>query len=121
MFSEKEGWYVSTLRNTEICCNKIIETHNTFKTVVDFYADWCGPCRMMAPKIEEFSKVFPEVKFIKVNTDEQTELSREYSISSLPTFYIFVNGKRDESLDVIGAREGMLRENIQKALDKIKQ
>lgn len=60
--------------------------------LVDFYADWCGPCRMLGPVIEEVSKEFPEVKVLKVNVDEMGRLAGRFSIRSIPTIMLFKNG-----------------------------
>lgn len=60
--------------------------------LVDFYADWCGPCRMMSPIIEELAKELKETKFVKVNVDENPDLASEYQIFSIPTILIFKNG-----------------------------
>ncbi len=58
--------------------------------LVDFYADWCGPCRMLAPVMEEVGK---EYKVFKVNTDDEEELAREYGIMSIPCVIAFKDGK----------------------------
>jgi len=60
---------------------------------VDFYADWCGPCKMTAPIIEELANEVKEVKFVKVNVDENPDLASQYNIFSIPTFLIFKDGK----------------------------
>ena len=61
-------------------------------TLVDFYADWCGPCKMLGPIIEELDNEFPDIEFIKVNVDENMDLADRYSIMSIPTVYIFKDG-----------------------------
>ena len=61
--------------------------------LVDFYADWCGPCKMVAPIIEELSQEKENVKFIKVNVDNNEEIAKEYGIMSIPTMIIFKDGK----------------------------
>lgn len=61
--------------------------------VVDFYADWCGPCRIMAPVFEELSQEMSKVKFVKINVDENSSLASSYSVFSIPTFLIFNKGK----------------------------
>ena len=63
------------------------------KTVVDFWASWCGPCRAQAPILEELSKETPDVNFVKVNVDEQPDLAMQYGVSSIPTLLFFENGK----------------------------
>ena len=62
-------------------------------TLVDFWAPWCGPCRMMTPIIEEISIENKNIVFGKVNVDENQELSTNYRISSIPCFILFKNGK----------------------------
>ena len=53
--------------------------------LIDFYADWCGPCKMLSPIIEEVSEEYPEVKFMKVNVDNSPMLASEFGIVSIPT------------------------------------
>lgn len=60
---------------------------------VDFYADWCGPCKMMGPIIEEVEQELSSIKYIKVNVDEAEEIAARYGIMSIPTFFLFKNGK----------------------------
>ena len=52
--------------------------------VIDFYADWCGPCRLLAPTLTELEKEYPEVKFCKVNVDDAPSLARMFNIQSIP-------------------------------------
>lgn len=61
--------------------------------VVDFYADWCGPCQMLAPVIEELASERSTAKFIKVNVDEQQDLAKQYGVMSIPTVIVFKDGK----------------------------
>ena len=62
-------------------------------TIVDFYADWCGPCRKLAPIMEEVeTELSDKVNFTKINTDENIDTAREYQISGLPTLLVFKNG-----------------------------
>lgn len=63
------------------------------KVLVDFYADWCGPCKMMAPVIEEIAKDFSDkVKVCKLNVDEAPDIAGNYGVMSIPTLIIFENG-----------------------------
>ncbi len=64
------------------------------KILVDFYADWCGPCKMLAPIIEELAKENESIKFVKVNVDQHEDLAREYGIMSIPTVILFENGEQ---------------------------
>jgi thioredoxin 1 len=69
---------------------------------VDFYADWCGPCNMIAPTIEALSEEYEgKVKFVKINVDNNQQLSMKYDIMSIPTAMLFENGAVKDSL--IGA------------------
>ena len=64
--------------------------------LVDFYAVWCGPCRMMHPIVDQISEEIKDVKVLKVNVDENEELARQYGIMSIPTFIIFKDGNMKE-------------------------
>jgi thioredoxin 1 len=61
--------------------------------LVDFYADWCGPCKMLAPLLEEVASDNPNIKVVKVNVDESTELASRYQINAIPSLKVFKNGK----------------------------
>ena len=61
--------------------------------VVDLFAEWCGPCRMMAPVVEELSGEFPEVKFGKLNVDEAEEIAVRYGVQYIPTLLFFRDGE----------------------------
>ena len=61
--------------------------------LVDFYADWCGPCKMQAPIIDEVSGELGDVKFCKINIDEQPELAMEYGVMSIPTIMVVKKGE----------------------------
>ena len=61
---------------------------------VDFYADWCGPCKMVGPVLEEISKDYTDIKFVKVNVDDNPEIAQQYGIMSIPTMIGFKNGAK---------------------------
>ncbi len=60
--------------------------------LLDFYADWCGPCKMLKPTIEEFEKAHPEVKVTSINIDEEEELAEKYGVSSIPCLVVLKDG-----------------------------
>ena len=75
------------------------------KVLVDFYADWCGPCKMLGPVLEEIN----EIPVVKVNVDTHGELARKYGVMSIPTLVLFENGKEIKRnvgfLDINGLKE----------------
>lgn len=78
--------------------------------VIDFFATWCGPCKMIAPLLDKFSKEYSTALFIKVDVDELGSVAQEYSIASMPTILFFKNGK--EVAKVIGADAGKIKQAI---------
>lgn len=54
----------------------------------DFYADWCGPCQMMKPVLEDFEKAHPEIKIERINIDDEEELAEKYEVSTIPCFVL---------------------------------
>lgn len=60
--------------------------------IIDFWADWCGPCKRLSPAVDELSAQTPEIKMCKVNVDEQPELASRFQIMSIPTLISFKNG-----------------------------
>jgi len=61
--------------------------------LVDFYADWCGPCRAIAPVLEELARETPRARIVKVNVDDNPELAAQYRISAIPQLLVFANGE----------------------------
>lgn len=61
--------------------------------LVDFYADWCGPCKMMGPVVEEIAAEETGVKVCKINIDEEIAVAQRYGVMSIPTFISFKNGE----------------------------
>ena len=72
---------------------------NNELVVVDFFANWCGPCRKLAPILEEVeTELSSKVKFTKINTDDNLETAKQYQVSGLPTLMVFKNGEPVERL-----------------------
>lgn len=61
--------------------------------LVDFYADWCGPCRALAPVLEDLAREMPGVKIVKVNVDENPELAEQYRVEAIPRLMVFKDGE----------------------------
>ena len=70
---------------------EMVENKQDF--IVDFYADWCGPCKMMAPVFEELAERYSDKVFCKVNVDEAGDIAAEYGVMSIPMFMIFNEGQ----------------------------
>eukprot|EP01111_Echinosteliopsis_oligospora_P011675 TRINITY_DN3909_c0_g1_i1.p1 TRINITY_DN3909_c0_g1~~TRINITY_DN3909_c0_g1_i1.p1 ORF type:complete len:103 (-),score=24.75 TRINITY_DN3909_c0_g1_i1:99-407(-) len=66
--------------------------------VVDFFAEWCGPCKAIAPKVAEFEKQYKDVKFYKVDVDESGDIAQQYNITCMPTFLVFKGGNQVSEL-----------------------
>jgi thioredoxin 1 len=82
--------------------------------VVDFWAEWCGPCKMVAPTVAQLADEYSgRVKFCKLNVDQARELASEYGIRSIPTLMIFKDGAVQETM--VGARP---KENIKDFIEK---
>ena len=81
-------------------------------TLVDFWATWCGPCRMVAPIVEELASETSDVTFAKVDVDENPDVAMGLGITSIPTLMLFKNGKLVDKL--IGARP---KQDIRQMID----
>ena len=85
--------------------------HSPQTVLLDFWASWCGPCRMLSPIVDEIAETATDFKVGKVNVDEQMDIAREFSIAAIPTLLVFQNGKvinksvglltKDEVLDLL--------------------
>lgn len=84
----------------EIYENEVLKSDKT--VLIDFYATWCGPCRMVSPIVDEIAKEHPEYLVCKVNVDEQGELAKQFGIMSIPALFVMKDGEVVDS--VVGYR-----------------
>ncbi len=75
--------------------------------LVDFWAEWCGPCQMQGPIVDEVSEEVPGVKFGKLNVDENMRLAQQYRVASIPTLLVFRDGKIAASAIGLQSKEGL--------------
>lgn len=74
--------------------NNFYEVKSSSKRVLlDFYADWCGPCRMMSPIVDEIAQENPQYLVAKINVDTQVQLAQEFGVTTIPTLVVMQNGR----------------------------
>ncbi len=81
---------------------------------IDFWAPWCGPCKMIAPLIDELSQEMPDIKFAKVNIDDNQEIAVKYNVMSIPTVIVFKDGKPVSSTVGVASKKA-LKDKIENA------
>ncbi len=99
----------------ELNSSNFAQTIATGVTLVDFWAPWCGPCRMLAPTISELAEEMPDVKFGKLNVDEASDIAAKYEVMSIPMLLVLKDG------EVVNSSVGVLpkakiKANIEAAL-----
>lgn len=95
--------------------NEVLESKEV--VLIDFYADWCGPCKMLAPAVEEISReVAGKAKVFKINVDNESDIARRYGIMSIPTVMIFQNGKPVDKMVGFQPKD-TLKNKLEKYLD----
>ena len=86
--------------------NEIMDSEKT--VLLDFWAPWCAPCRMVVPVIEEIADERPDIKVGKINVDEQPELASKFSIMSIPTLVVMKNGKIVQQVSGVRPKNAIL-------------
>ncbi|KAF8323696.1 thioredoxin-domain-containing protein [Clavulina sp. PMI_390] len=94
--------------------SKVNEKSNGKLVVIDFNATWCGPCHMIAPKYQEFSRKYTDATFTEVDVDKAQDVARKYGVTAMPTFVFLKNGQQIDS--VRGANPMALEKAIQKGI-----
>lgn len=79
-------------------------------TIIDFYADWCGPCKMMSPIIDNIAEENDNIKVGKLNVDEAGDIASNYNVMSIPTIIIFKNGKENKRFVGVTNKDNILNE-----------
>lgn len=100
------------------------EIPKTGKVVIDFYATWCGPCKKLGPFFSQLSLEFPDITFLKVNSDNAEDLSKHFEVSALPTVLFMNNGEvlsivKGFNLEVLKSEMNELQANVE--VKEIKQ
>ncbi|KKQ17635.1 MAG: Thioredoxin [Berkelbacteria bacterium GW2011_GWA1_36_9] len=80
------------------------------RSLVDYWAEWCGPCRMMAPVFEELSKDVKDVKFFRLNVDENGDVAAQSEVQGIPTLILFKDGKEIKRIVGLRSKEDLKRE-----------
>ncbi len=94
--------------NNENFANEVLNNSET--VLVDFYADWCGPCKMVAPIVEEIANERNDISVGKLNVDESSAVAAQYNIMSIPTLIVFKGGKETARLVGYRPKEAILAE-----------
>ena len=104
------------LQITENNFEKEVVKHKGF-VIIDFWAEWCGPCKRAAPSFEELSKEMRSIRFAKLNVEEYPQLASSLGVMAIPTFIIYKDGKEIDRLSGFDSKESF-KANIEKVVKK---
>lgn len=105
---EESKMDIKEIKDSEQFKEEVINQSGT--VLIDFYAEWCMPCKMMSPVIEELAKEYDEVKFVKINVDENEDLAIEYNVVSIPTLVVMKNGEVTKTFVGVTSKSDILKE-----------
>ena len=94
--------------------------HTATHLFVDFYAEWCGPCKRVAPFIHKLSERYPSVAFLKVDVDGCDSLAAKYEVRAMPTFLVFTVGNSKASKTIVGADTKKIEDELMMLTTTIK-
>lgn len=101
----------NVITGTEEVVKKLIEESKTSGKVaiIDFYAEWCGPCRTLGPVLNSIASENPDINIVKVNVDDNSELSAEFGIRSIPAVFIYKDGEKVNQFVGMKSKEDILK------------
>ena len=102
----------NTNKNSEAEFNEKVR-NSTGLVVVDCFAEWCGPCRAIAPVVNRLAQEYTAAKFYQINVDELSSVAADLGIRAMPTFILFKNGERLSGADVVGANSAALKNAVE--------
>lgn len=108
IIKEENKVEIIKIENAEQFQQEVISNEGT--VFIDFYAEWCMPCKMMSPVIEELAKENSDVKFVKIDVDENEDLAMEYNVISIPTMIVMKNGEVTKTFVGVTSKNDIVKE-----------